>query len=152
MQEVIRYAILNGGGRIRWRFPNRSVLCHRQSPLDLDRLRGQYGLRRQFEQTKRLAVITSDATVRHIRTGAARDVAHLEDQSSVGVSSKAVAAQPGHNADSYHEGVTDGYVSAAESYFYNRRVEADHFDGLAPVVARKPMTQTRKRRLQSRLL
>lgn len=117
-------------------FPRRPVLCHRQIPLDLDRLRGRYGLRRQFEQMKHFTGIMPDATVRYMWTGAARDVAHLEDQSSVGVSSKAVAAHLGHNAASYNRGVTDVYVGPSESYLFNRRVEADRVDVLAPVVAR----------------
>lgn len=135
MHEVIHDAILNGGGRIRCRFPNRPVLCHQQSPLNLERSRHHYCLSRQFEQKKNFTGITPDATVRYMRTGAARDVAHLEDQSSVGVSSKTIAARLGHNASSHNQGVTDGYVGVAESYFYNRCVEADRCDGLAPVVA-----------------
>lgn len=129
--EVLQDAVLHGK-RLRWKFPNRPVLCPLKIPFDLERIGTTDSFRQPLKTMAGLVGIPSNVSLRHLRTGAARDVAHLPSQSTVGTASKAVAAQLGHKSSSLKTGVTDRYAGHPVAYFFNDRVEADRFDVLGP--------------------
>lgn len=134
VEDVLQDAVLHGEKRVRWKFPDRPVLCPLKIPFDLERIGTTDSFRQPLKTMAGLVGITSYVSLRHLRTGVARDVAHLPSQSTVSTASKAVAAQLGHKSSSLKTGVPDRYASHPEAYFFNDRVEANQFDVLGSKV------------------
>jgi hypothetical protein len=134
IDEVLEHTSRRHDRTIQWKNPDHPVLCSIRKGRRFLQVDNPAPARQLTDTVKVMGLIAGilvPIASRDIRSGAARDIAHIK-KGMRGTDQRAAALHIGHSEDSVRAGTTAHYIGALQNTVYNMRAADPLEDRLAP--------------------